>query len=126
MANAHRRELGFVRTVTLAASIHEKEILVAENDGQIVGFVHYHHRRDKQTTLYNIVVSPQKRMRGIGKRLVNALAKESRSLDKRWIVLKCPEDLLANKFYHRIGFRRWRKEPGKQRALIVWRLAVAR
>lgn len=124
MANAHRRELGFVRKVTLAASICQKEILVAVNDGQVVGFVHYHHRRDKQTTLYNIVVRSQKRQRGIGRRLVNALKEESRSLDKLWVILKCPAELSANKFYRRVGFRRWRKEPGKRRALFVWRLFV--
>jgi ribosomal protein S18 acetylase RimI-like enzyme len=124
MANAHRRELGFVRKVTLAASIRQKEILVAENDGHIAGFVHYHHRRDTQTTLYNIVVSPEKRERGIGKRLVKALVTETQSCNKKWIVLKCPAELPANKFYRRIGFRRWRKEPGKRRTLIVWRLSM--
>lgn len=125
LANAHRRELGFVRKVTLAASIHQQEILVAENQDQLVGFVHYHHRCDKQTTLYNIVVLSDRRQRGIGKRLINALVKESRSLDKRWIVLKCPSELPANRFYRHIGFRQWRKEIGKIRMLIVWRLPVA-
>ena len=124
LANTHRRELGFVRKVTLAASIRRQEILAAENDYQVVGFVHYHHRRDKQTTLYNIVVLSDSRHRGVGKRLINALVKESRSLDKRWIVLKCPSELPANKFYRHIGFQRWRKEPGKRRVLIVWRLRI--
>lgn len=126
MANSHRRELGFVRKVTLTASIDQNEILVAENNDQIVGFVHYHHRRDEQTTIYNIVISSQKRLHGIGKRLITALVRESRSLNKQWIVLKCPSELPANRFYRHIGFRRWQKEPGKRRALIVWRLRIIR
>ena len=119
-------ELGFVRKVALAESLRRREILVAENSEYVVGFLHYRHRRDQQTTLYNIVVLPEKRQRGIGKRLVNTLLKESRSLGKQQIVLKCPAELPANKFYARIGFRRWRKEPGKRRELIVWRLLFER
>jgi ribosomal protein S18 acetylase RimI-like enzyme len=124
IANAHRRELGFVRKVTLAESISRKEILIVENDEQVIGFVHYRHRRDSQTTLYNIVVLPERRRQGIGKRLVDALVQEAQSLGKQCIVLKSPSELPANEFYLGIGFHLWQKEPGKQRELNLWRLYI--
>lgn len=125
IANTHRRELGFVRKVTLAESISRKEILIIENDKHVIGFVHYHHRRDSQTTLYNIVVLPERRRQGIGKRLVDALVQEALSLGKQWIVLKSPSELPANEFYLGIGFHLWKKETGKRRKLNVWRLYIS-
>ena len=124
MVNEHKNELGFVRKVTLDASLRQNEIFVAESDGKIVGFLHYHHRRDLQTTLYHVVVSLQQRRQGIGTLLLKSLIKESRSRNKRWIVLKCPVNSPANHFYHQIGFYHWRIEPGKRRALNVWKLVV--
>jgi len=124
LATAHRKELGFVRRVALAESIRRGEILVAENDEHVVGLVHYRRRLDQQTTLYNIVVSPDRRQRGIGRRLIRALIREVRSLGKQCVVLKCPSDLPANKIYARLGFRRWREEPGKRWALTLWRLSI--
>ena len=124
LAAAHKDELGFVRRVALADSIQRGEILVAENDAHVIGFVHYRHRLNRQTTLYNIVVSPDRRRQGTGRRLVEALIQEVRSLGKQCIVLKCPSDLPANGFYARLGFHRWGEEPGKRRGLTLWRLSV--
>lgn len=124
IANTHRRELGFVRKVTLAESISREEILIVENDEHVIGFVHYRHRCDLQTTLYNIVVLSERRRQGIGKRLVDVLVQEAQSLGKQCIVLKCPSELPANEFYSGLGFHLWQKEPGKQRGLNVWRLYI--
>lgn len=124
LAAAHRNELGFVRRVTLVEAIRHGEVLVAENEAHVVAFVHYHHRLDQQTTLYNIVVSPDRRRQGTGRRLVEALAEEARCLGKQCIVLKCPSELPANGFYARLGFQRWQEEPGKRRALSLWRLLI--
>ena len=124
LADAHRRELGFIRRPTLVEATRREEIIVALHSERLVGFVHYHHRRDEQTTLYDIVVTPDYRRTGLGRDLVHALMLESRAQKKQFIVLKCPEELAANAFYERIGFERWQEDPGKRRRLIVWRLAL--
>lgn len=122
LADAHRQELGFVRRPTLLEAIKCEEVIVAQNCGHLAGFVHYHHRHDEQTTLYDIVVSSAYRRQGIGRSLVKTLVAEAAALGKQVIVLRCPEELLANSFYAHIGFEHWKGEPGKRRKLVVWRL----
>jgi len=78
IADAHRRELGFVRRPTLLAAINRQEIFIAKHNAQIIGFVEYHHRRDNQTTLYNIVVKADYRTQGVGRALVESGLSHSR------------------------------------------------
>lgn len=124
LADAHRVELGFVRRPTLLEAIRRGEIIIAQNSKHIAGFVHYHHRRDTQTTLYDIAVKPDYRLAGIGKTLIYALISEAQTLGKQTILLKCPEELSANAFYASLGFERWQDDPGKRRRLIVWKLDI--
>lgn len=121
IADAHRNELGFVRRPTLINAIGRSEVLIAKQNGNIVGFVEYRHRRDEQTTLYNIAVVPQYRGLGIGSKLVQSLIIEAKKCNKRYISLKCPEDLVANQFYETLGFQLHEIESGKQRRLKIWR-----
>ncbi|GIK42763.1 MAG: hypothetical protein BroJett011_65960 [Chloroflexota bacterium] len=120
IADAHRNELGFVRRPALIEAIDRSEILIAKQNGNIVGFVEYRHRRDEQTTLYNIAVMPENRHTGIGRKLFQALVKEAEKRDKSHILLKCPEELAANKFYRALGLHLTELEPGKQRRLNIW------
>lgn len=124
LADQHRAELGFVLRPALEKSITEQELLVAQVERHVVGFVHYHHRRDHQTTLYHIAVNANFRGQGIGKALIDALALESKQHGKQQILLRCPIDLTANSFYKRIGFSLLRDEDGNQRKLKVWRTLV--
>lgn len=121
IADAHRRELGFVRRPTLIEAIDRSEILIAKQNGNIVGFVEYRHRRDDQTTLYNIAVISGYRGLGIGNKLVQSLIAEARERNKKYVSLKCPEDLPANQFYEALGFHLYEVDPGKQRRLNIWR-----
>ncbi|MBC8263372.1 MAG: GNAT family N-acetyltransferase [Anaerolineales bacterium] len=125
LADAHKNELGFVLRPALASSIDRGEVIVAENSRGIVGFVEYHHRQDEQTTLYHIAVAPQHRRQGIGQRLVNALVYDAGEHNQRFVLLKCPADLEANKFYERLGFSHVDTQPGKQRELSIWRLPLS-
>lgn len=120
LADQHKPELGFVLRPALEKSITDQELLVAHIEGQVVGFVHYHHRKDGQTTLYHIAVNANFRGQGIGKALVDALALESKLHGKERILLKCPADLAANSFYKSIGFSLLRDEEGNRRKLRVW------
>ncbi|MCB9105081.1 MAG: GNAT family N-acetyltransferase [Anaerolineales bacterium] len=97
----------------LLEAINRSELFVANQDGNIVGFVEYRHRRDEQTTLYNIVVVGDYRRKGIGEKLVEALIEEAKALNKSFILLKCPEELCANKFYETLNFHLEETEEGK-------------
>jgi ribosomal protein S18 acetylase RimI-like enzyme len=113
--------LGFVRRPALIEAIDRSEVLLAKQNGNIIGFVEYRHRQDEQTTLYNIAIVPEYRRLGIGRKLVQVLVAEAIERKKRYISLKCPEDLIANQFYEALGFQLHEVEPGKQRRLKIWR-----
>lgn len=125
LADQHKTELGFVIRGALAKSIETSEIIVAaEYNGEIVGFVQYRHRKDEQTTLYNIVVVSSHQRQGIGRLLVDSLGNEVREHQKQFILLKCPSRLPANDFYRDYGFTLQTVEEGKKRALNVWKFDV--
>ncbi len=124
LADAHKDELGFVLHPALARSIAQGEVLVAENNAGLVGFVEYHHRQDEQTTLYHIVVAPDYRHQGTGRWLIERLADEARAAGKGFIALKCPAILPANDFYAHTGWSLVGSEPGKRHPLTLWRLVL--
>ncbi len=120
LADANKASLGFVLRPVLAAGIQRDWLLVAERAGQVIGFVHYRHRQDSQTTLYEICVDEASRRNGVGQSLVQALAIESQALGKAFIRLKSPTDLPANDFYRRLGFVLTDVQQGRRRQLNVW------
>lgn len=64
-ADRYRNEIGFVLRPALVKSIVEREIFTAFEEDQLIGFIHYHHRRDLQTTLYHIAVASEQHLKGI-------------------------------------------------------------
>ncbi len=125
LCDAHKRELGFVLRPSLAAAITQGEIIIAADaGGQLLGLVHFHHRRDAQTTLYHLVVHERARSQGLGRALIDALQADGIRHGKGYIQLKCPVELPANVFYARAGFAQVTCEAGKARALNVWRLPL--
>jgi N-acetylglutamate synthase-like GNAT family acetyltransferase len=123
LADKHKVELGFVIQGALLKSIKANQMLVCVNcDDEIIGFTQYRHRKDKQTTLYNIVVAPNIRRNSIGSALIDALCVDAVSTGKQVILLKCPQELEANKFYKSYGFECIDIENGKKRPLCVWLL----
>lgn len=124
LADAHKYELGFALRPALAESIARDEIFVAADDAGLIGFVDYHHRKDEQTTLYHLVVAPEWRQRGVGRKLVEVLQTEATKLGKEYILLKCPADLPANAFYRELGFKLIACENGRRRKLNSWRFVL--
>lgn len=122
--DANKTALGFVLRPSLIKSIQRAEIIVAYRRSDFVGAVHYHHRRDGQTTLYHIAIDTMSRTTGIGRALVVALQQECISRGMHSILLKCPQELPANQFYARVGFSHIRTDVGKHRPLSVWHMSM--
>jgi N-acetylglutamate synthase-like GNAT family acetyltransferase len=124
LADRHKRELGFVRRGALLESITHDHLLVAELQDQPVGFVQFHHRRDRQTTIHLIVVDANYRRRGVAGQLLDYLQASCLRRGQTRIGLKCPVDLSANDFYRQFGFTLVAQEAGKIRALNLWQLPL--
>jgi N-acetylglutamate synthase-like GNAT family acetyltransferase len=119
----HKTELGFVVKSALLNSIRRSELIVAlAPNGELVGIVHYRHRKDGQTTLYSIVVVLPFRRQSIATSLVGALRQEALVRGQRFILLKCPTELAANEFYRSMAFHLVATENGKHRRLHIWQL----
>jgi N-acetylglutamate synthase-like GNAT family acetyltransferase len=124
LADANRGALGFVVRASLKEQLHQGEILVAEHQGEIMGFVSFHHRRDGWTTIRELCVAESYRKRGTGRALVQEVEKSVCQANQKGIRLKCPLDLPANGFYARLGFTRVAVVEGKRRPLAVWEKPV--
>jgi ribosomal protein S18 acetylase RimI-like enzyme len=125
IADAHRDALGFIVAATFADAIRRNQLLVADNSGEVVGFVRYNHRiRGNETALYDICVADSAQRQGVGRLLVEALIASCRLHGRLTIVLRCPENLPANEFYAHLGFQRIQVEPGRRRPLVLWRLTI--
>lgn len=115
LADAHRHELGFIVKKTIEEAIKLREIIYLPQ-----GFLHFHHRQDKVSTLYHLCVDKSCREQGIGRKLVSTWEAYSLECGIKKLRLKCPVDLTANGFYHHLGFTRVAVEAGKKRSLVVW------
>ncbi len=115
-----KHELGFVTRPALLESVKRREVYLAFIDSEVVGVIHYRHRRDGQTTLYHLAVIAAQRHYGIGRRLVNAMQGDAKRAGQTSLLLKCPVDLPANNFYHALGFDLLTSQDGKSRRLNVW------
>ena len=111
----HRAVFGFVPRIAVESSRNTRELLLAWRHGEVVGFVRFHRlKRIPQTTIYEILVHPDYRKRGIGRRLIEKM------IQKNPVRLKCPVDSEFNLFYEHLGFQLIDREPGKRRELNVW------
>lgn len=121
LTDENKDSLGFVIRSSLVKAIESKEIFVVR-EKTVIGFLNYHHRRDNQSTVYQIVVDKAHRMNGIGKILMESLIVEAIERNKKFILLKCPKDLSSNIFYQKIGFSLFGIMAGKRRDLILWKI----
>jgi ribosomal protein S18 acetylase RimI-like enzyme len=125
VADANRDTLGFLPRKKLEEAAEQKRCFVAVDDEAIVGFVIFRHRKiDDQTTLSDICVDVKCRRQRIGASLVERLIADCEERKRAFILLKCPEDLDANLFYERLGFKPQNVEPGKSRRLKVWLMPI--
>ena len=123
--------LGLPNLGALRESIRRGELLVAESsEGEVVGFVEFHVRKDKRATLYHIGVRKDWRRKGVGKKLVERLVQVCREKGCREIRLLCPKWSEAGEFYRRVGFEYVGEESkvnkkGVLREFTVWRYKLS-
>lgn len=89
------------------------------------GLCHYHCRLDGQTTICELIVLPERRGQGIGRRLIGSVIGIARQRACTSVLAKCPADLPANGFYEHLGFRLETVEQTRTgRKIHVWRLLL--
>lgn len=84
ISNQHREYLPFVMRVAIEDSIKRGGVYVAEIGDDIVGFVHFHKRRDGITTLHEIGIGLGYEKMGIGRKLVSTMSHPIQ-LQETWI-----------------------------------------
>ena len=120
IAKAFPQQLGFVNRTALRKSAKQKELEVIPN----IGFAHFHHRRDEQTTIYEIAVYPEKQRLGWGRLLFYRVLASAIEAGQSNLFLKCPTESISNGFYQKLGFMCDRVDPGKKRPLNCWRYKI--
>lgn len=115
IARQYPAELAFVRRASLQRGVDAGSLLVAEQGGQVVGFVLFHARRDGWRTIYDMAVHQDFVGQGIGRKLLYSVPTPVR--------LKCTVDnIRANRFYQAAGMTLAGREDGRKRALNIWEM----
>ncbi len=114
ICNQNREWLPFVMRVAIEESIKRDEVIVVEVGGKVIGFIHFHKRKDGVTTLHEIGVDKDYQRLGIARELVSKL--------ERPIKLKVVKENPANEFYQKLGFEFIGSTLGKKRELNVYQL----
>lgn len=115
IARKFSNELGFVMRVSLERAIDKAELHVARNpDGDVIGFVNWHRRRDGISVIYEIAVHPDYQKLGVGANLLWSVPAPIR--------LKVTTDNPANAFYQSLNMRLIATEAGRKRPLNVYEL----
>jgi len=119
IANQNRTFIGFVMKVALMESIQKKSLWVFEKDSLVVGFVHYHPRKDDWQTVHELAVAKNVQHLGIGQQLFDIVPLPIR--------LKTTEDNeTALKFYAKNGMHIVGMQNGKKRKLTILEKTDAR
>lgn len=112
IANQNREFIGFVMKVALLEAIQKKSLLVFEKNAQVIGFVHYHPRKDGWHTIHELAVDKRAQHVGVGQQLFDVVPLPIR--------LKTTEDnSVALKFYAKNGMNIVGIENGKKRKLTI-------
>lgn len=113
IANQNREFIGFVMNVALKESIEKQSLKVLIKDESIVGFVHYHRRKDGWNTLHELAIEKEYQRHGYGQNLFDDVPQPIR--------LKTTADNTnAINFYLKNSMTHVRNEQGKKRELMVF------
>jgi GNAT superfamily N-acetyltransferase len=109
--------------VHIGAAVAEGLVVVAEADGHLIG-VGQRGRSAADHVVYKLYLHPQRRGRGLGPRLIDALTRQLPADADRLCVEHFAANERAGAFYEREGFTVQRIEPsptGNPALGVVWR-----
>lgn len=113
IANQNREFIGFIMKASLIQAIDNNSLLVICEENEVVGFVHFHKRKDGWNTLHEIAISKKHQHKGYGQQLFETVPMPIR--------LKTTIDnVTAIKFYEKNGMKNVRTEQGRKRELLVF------
>ena len=132
LSMASKDELGSIskHRQWLIQQIDIRGVFVAETaEGELVGFVVFNHNpltEEEHTIIYYLCIDSNYRRRGMGNRLMEAVAVDARLYGNKRISLKCPTRLPANHFYQSIGYTLEGSETDHEGGsrLNVWTLSL--
>lgn len=112
IANQNREFIGFVMKVSLMEAIQKKSLFVFVEESSVIGFVHYHPRKDGWHTIHELAVDKRFHHIGIGQQLFDSVPLPIR--------LKTTVDnKIALNFYAKNGMSIIGIENGKKRKLTI-------
>lgn len=113
IANQNRDFIGFVMKVALIEAISKKSLFVFDSVDGVLGFIHYHPRKDGWNTVHELAVMREHQGKGIGQALFDIVPLPMR--------LKTTVDnATAIAFYAKNNMLHVRNEQGKKRSLVVF------
>jgi ribosomal protein S18 acetylase RimI-like enzyme len=122
-AAAHEQVRAWWNETHIGAAVAEGLVVVAEDDGQLVG-VGQRGRRGADHVVYKLYIHPEQRGRGLGPELMDALIRQLPADADRLYIEHFAANERAGAFYEREGFTVQRIEPspsGNPALDVVWR-----
>ena len=120
IASKNSQTLGFVRKTKLIISIQKQQVHVIKEDSVVVGYIHFHVRKDDIITIYELCIDEPFRNKGLGRLLVESVVSIGKDINSSLIKLKCISNTDACDFYEHIGFEHIRTEQGKKNQINIY------
>lgn len=114
---------GFLKQAQKSASKNPESVICAMLQDRPVGLIEMDWERDSEKGIGSIpfyYLDPETRCHGFGVQLLGVAVSAYRNLGREYLRLRCAqENTLAQRFYHRYGFRTVGQEPGVRGPLDV-------
>ena len=130
LGDANSKTLGFLPKVVFGEHASKGQILIAIEDGKLLGYLLYRVSRRglayPKAVIMQLCVNQNYRGRGISRILIDALIELTKETFSR-IELSCRKDYSSNDIWPKLGFTFSRERPGraeKGSTLVVWVLVL--
>lgn len=99
--SSHRTTLGFFPDGAFEEYMAKGWIVIATEDGQLLGYTIYRLNRGR-AAIVHLCVDPNQRGKGIARQLVDAV--KQRTSETEGIIVSCRRDFEAHKMWHHFDF----------------------
>ena len=118
--SSHRATLGFFPDGAFEEYMAKGWIVIASEDGQLLGYTIYRLNRGR-AAIVHLCVDPNQRGKGIARQLVDAV--KQRTSETEGIIVSCRRDFEAHKMWHHFDFAPIDEKRGKSKQghlLVIW------